>query len=392
MPDSPDFLDRAERLTRPELQRLLRLFVGEHGVSRLRLTRRRAACCAATLEAVIAECGEAARPLGLERISLPPMPPCRAKRAAGLKAAGLDALNVSLDALTPATFAKLSGNREVRPVLDGITAARDAGLPLKLNAVIVRGIANEDEILPPDALGDAAEAAAALHRVHAAGRPRRMVASARGQRSRNPATPERGIRGGRQRRAATIRPSYYSLHGADLAGSVAPEIGVIATVSNPFCASCDRLRLTSDGKLYPCLFSPKGTSLRDPLRAGADDAELSQLIRNTVWNKDAGYVAHPGYVERPIAMNTAGRLMQHHRRMLRRPHSKLVRSPNWSTWIWASPPPSPMPCADWPSAIPNWPCAATPWPWPSATRSLRAAARWRDGERMALIPPVASGG
>ena len=82
--------------------------------------------------------------------------------------------------------------------------------------------------------------------------------------------------------------------------------GVIATVSNPFCASCDRLRLTADGKLYPCLFSPKGVSLREPLRGGADDAELRALIRDTVWHKDAGYIAHPGYAERRIAMNSLG--------------------------------------------------------------------------------------
>jgi len=302
MPDSPDFLDRAERLSRPELRRLLRLFVGELGVTRLRLTggepllRR-------DLEAVIAECGEL-RPLGLERISLSTNAALLARRAAGLKAAGLDDLNISLDALTPATFAKLSGNREVQPVLDGITAARDAGLPLKLNAVIVRGI-NEDEILPLTRW--AMRQKLPLRFIEF------MPLDGRGEWSRQRVVSEAEIL---QRLRAEFDvaalprgndpASYYSLHGADLTGAVAPEIGVIATVSNPFCASCDRLRLTSDGKLYPCLFSPKGTSLRDPLRAGADDAELGQLIRNTVWHKDAGYVAHPGYAERPIAMNTLG--------------------------------------------------------------------------------------
>ena len=302
MPDSPDFLDRAERLSRPELRRLLRLFVGELGVTRLRLTggepllRR-------DLEAVIAECGEL-RPLGLERISLSTNAALLARRAAGLKAAGLDDLNISLDALTPATFAKLSGNREVQPVLDGITAARDAGLPLKLNAVIVRGI-NEDEILPLTRW--AMRQKLPLRFIEF------MPLDGRGEWSRQRVVSEAEILQHLRAEfdvAALPRgndpASYYSLHGADLAGAVAPEIGVIATVSNPFCASCDRLRLTSDGKLYPCLFSPKGTSLRDPLRGGASDTELGQLIRNTVWHKDAGYVAHPGYAERPIAMNTLG--------------------------------------------------------------------------------------
>src|SRR5882757_6131129 len=145
MPDSPEFMERAERLSRRELQQLLRLFVAELGVTHLRLTggepllRR-------DLEAVVAECGEL-RALGLERISLTTNAALLAKRAAGLKAAGLDDLNISLDALTPEVFARLSGNREVQPVLDGIIAAREAGLSFKLNAVVVRGI-NEDEILP----------------------------------------------------------------------------------------------------------------------------------------------------------------------------------------------------------------------------------------------------
>ena len=302
MPDSPDFLDRAERLTRPELRRLLRLFVGELGVTRLRLTggepllRR-------DLEAVIAECGEL-RALGLERISLTTNAALLARRAAGLKAAGLDDLNISLDALTPATFAKLSGNREVRPVLDGIAAARDAGLALKLNAVIVRGI-NEDEILPL--------ARWALQQRLPLRFIEFMPLDGRGEWSRQRVVSEAEILQ-RLRGEFEVAPlprgndpaAYYSLHGTDQANAGAPEIGVIATVSNPFCASCDRLRLTSDGKLYPCLFSPKGTSLRDPLRAGAGDAELGQLIRDTVWHKDAGYIAHPGYAERPIAMNSLG--------------------------------------------------------------------------------------
>jgi len=145
MPEAPEFMERADRLNRAELSRLLRLFVVELGITNLRLTggepllRR-------DLEAIIADC-QPLRALGLERISLTTNAALLARRAQGLKAVGLDDLNISLDALTPATFAKLSGERDVRPVLQGIAAAREAGLPLKLNAVVVRGI-NEDEILP----------------------------------------------------------------------------------------------------------------------------------------------------------------------------------------------------------------------------------------------------
>src|SRR5579859_8141012 len=117
MPERPEFMDRADRLTRPELRRLLRLFVTELGINRLRLTggepllRR-------DLEDVIADCAEL-RPLGLERISLTTNAALLARRAAELKAAGLDDLNISLDALDPKTFAKLSGGRSVGPVLEG---------------------------------------------------------------------------------------------------------------------------------------------------------------------------------------------------------------------------------------------------------------------------------
>jgi cyclic pyranopterin phosphate synthase len=298
MPESPQFMERPERLTRAELQRLLRLFVAELGVTRLRLTggepllRR-------DLEAVIADCGRM-RELGIERISLTTNAALLARRAESLKQAGLDDLNISLDALSPATFARLSGGRDVKPVLAGIEAAQAAGLPLKLNAVILRGI-NEDEILPLTrwALG----AKLPLRFIEF------MPLDGRGEWSRERVVTEAEIIGRlRTEYAVSALPrgndpaAYFRLGD----GAAAADIGLIATVSNPFCASCDRLRITADGALYTCLFAARGTSLRDPLRAGADDAALSALIRKTVWHKDAGYVAHPGYTERPIAMNSLG--------------------------------------------------------------------------------------
>ncbi|MDR3415372.1 MAG: GTP 3',8-cyclase MoaA [Nevskia sp.] len=298
MPDSPDFMERADRLSRAGLQRLLRLFVAELGVTHLRLTggepllRR-------DLEAVVAECGSL-RALGLERISLTTNAALLARRAAALKAAGLDDLNISLDALTPDTFARLSGNREVQPVLDGIAAARAAGLPLKLNAVIVRGV-NEDEILPLTRWAMAQQLPLRfiefmpLDGRHEWSQQRVVTQAEILQHLRGEFEIDPQPRG-------SDPAAYFRLRG----GTGAAKIGVIATVSNPFCSSCDRLRLTADGKLYPCLFSPKGVSLREPLQAGASEAELTALIRDTVWHKDAGYVAHPGYAERRIAMNSLG--------------------------------------------------------------------------------------
>lgn len=295
MPERPEFMDRADRLSRAELSRVLMLFVAELGVNRLRLTggepllRR-------DLEGII-EDAQALRPFGLERISLTSNAALLEKRAASLKAAGVDDLNISLDAIDPAIFAKLSGGRGIRPVLAGIGAARDAGIPIKLNAVIIRGI-NESEILPLARY--AAREQLPLRYIEF------MPLDGRGEWSRDRVVPQADILDAlRAEYAVTALPrsndpaAYYQLDGG-------PDVGVIATVSNPFCASCDRLRITADGALYPCLFSQHGISLRDPMRAGADDAALSALIRTTVWNKDAGYAANPGYSDRPIAMNSLG--------------------------------------------------------------------------------------
>ena len=83
------------------------------------------------------------------------------------------------------------------------------------------------------------------------------------------------------------------------------KLGVISTVSNPFCSSCDRLRLTVRGELYTCLFAQQGTPLAALLREGSPE-ELTRRIASAVWNKEAGYAAHRGPVERPITMHTLG--------------------------------------------------------------------------------------
>ena len=83
-------------------------------------------------------------------------------------------------------------------------------------------------------------------------------------------------------------------------------IGIISTVTNPFCTSCDRVRLSSTGGLYNCLFSPTALDLREALCAGADDDAMLASIRGHVWNKEAGYAEKPGYVERPITMHHLG--------------------------------------------------------------------------------------
>jgi cyclic pyranopterin phosphate synthase len=281
------------------LHRLLQLFVTELGITSLRLTggepllRR-------DLEGVIADC-QSLRVLGLERISLTTNAALLASRAAALKQAGLDDLNISLDGLTASVFRTLSGGRDIKPVLAGIDAAQAAGLKFKLNTVVIRGI-NESEVLPLTRY--AIDRNIALRFIEF------MPLDGRHEWSRERVVSQAEI-------LDRLRPHYgikAEPRGNDPAayfrleahGNPAAEIGIIATVTNPFCASCDRVRLTADGSLYPCLFSPNGTALRDRMRNGIDDAELAALIRDAVWHKDAGYVAHPGYAERPIAMNSLG--------------------------------------------------------------------------------------
>ena len=98
---------------------------------------------------------------------------------------------------------------------------------------------------------------------------------------------------------ATDEPARYYRVNGDYA------LGVISTISKPFCQRCDRLRLTATGELYACLFSAKGRNLRDLLRQGADDETLLEAIRQQVWFKEEGYAA-TGYVERPITMHALG--------------------------------------------------------------------------------------
>jgi cyclic pyranopterin phosphate synthase len=83
-------------------------------------------------------------------------------------------------------------------------------------------------------------------------------------------------------------------------------LGVISTVSNPFCSTCDRLRITATGELFTCLFSPVGMPLGARMREGADDAMLAAQIAKAVWLKDAGYASRPGPVDRPLTMHAMG--------------------------------------------------------------------------------------
>jgi GTP 3',8-cyclase len=295
MPEKPNWAPREQLLTRPELRRLLRLFVRELGITHLRFTGGEP-LLRVDLEEVVAE-SASLRGLGLARMSVTTNAYLLAARAHTLRLAGVADVNVSLDALTGATFERLSGGRPIGPVLEGIAAAQATGLPVKLNAVVIRGW-NEDEIVPLTRW--ALERRLPLRFIEF------MPLDGRGLWSADKVISERDIVARlADEFALTPLPrdhdpaTYYLLDGHY-------PLGIISTVTRPFCKACDRLRLTATGALYPCLFSAGGPSLRDAMRAGATDAELLAAIRRAVWNKDAGYEAKPGYVERPITMHVLG--------------------------------------------------------------------------------------
>ncbi len=271
------FLRRAELLSFEEITRLARLFVelggrkirlsgGEpllrHGIERL-------------IEQLAALRDAHGRPIELAMTTNGTLLAAKAKT---LKDAGLTRLTVSLDALDETIFQRVSDSgASVRTVLDGIAAAQAAGLaPLKVNMVVKRGL-NDSEILP------------LVRHFRRSGVILRFiefmdVGSTNGWRLNDVVSAQEILE--RIDRDFPLRPLEANYPGevarrwefADGGG----EIGVIASVTQAFCGDCSRLRLSTDGKLYTCLFATEGTELRAPMRAGEDDAQLRQRLE-TVW-------------------------------------------------------------------------------------------------------------
>lgn len=296
MPVQPQWLPKPQLLTSDEHQRLLQLFVTGLGITHLRLTGGEP-LLRPDLESLISNLA-ALRSQGLQRVSLTSNALGLTERAASLRQAGVDDINVSLDTLDPAHFLQLSGGRgHLDQVLTGIETAMAVGLPLKLNCVVIRGY-NDHDLLPLTRW--AIDRRIPLRFIEF------MPLDGRGAWSADKVVSEaeilQALRGAFRIESLprTQDPaSYYLVDGEH-------SIGIISTISNPFCSSCDRLRLTATGELFACLFSAKGRDLRGPLREGATDAELMQVVRGHVWHKEAGYAAQPGYVARPLTMHALG--------------------------------------------------------------------------------------
>ncbi len=226
------------------------------------------------------------------------------RRTAGvLKAAGLDRVNVSLDTLRPDVFKTLTRRDRHKDVLEGLEAAREAGLtPVKVNSVLMPGL-NDDEA--PDLLAWAVEHDYELRFIE------QMPLDAQHGWKREGMITAGDI-------LASLRTRFeLTAEGSDQRGSAPAErwlvdggphrVGVIASVTRPFCSACDRTRLTADGQVRTCLFATEETDLPAALRSDAPDEEIARIWRLAMWGKKAGAgLDDPSFVQPDRPMSAIG--------------------------------------------------------------------------------------
>lgn len=209
---------------------------------------------------------------GVPRVTLTTNGVLLGKLAGELAGAGLDALNVSLDAIRPDVFAKITGRQQLHKVLEGIDAAKAAGIPVKLNTVVMRG-SNEQEI--PALLRFAQEKGLVIRflelmkmgHLHASGDQHFFSAF-----EILAMIPETGYLSALPRKASATARYWQTGTGQ--------VFGIIANESIPFCSDCNRLRLDCSGKVYGCLSNPLGFSIR-----GVDEQGLKEILLQTLYQK-----------------------------------------------------------------------------------------------------------
>jgi len=291
------WIDREEILSFEEIERLVRVLVGM-GIEDVRLTggeplvRREFPALVGRLAAIE----------GIRDLSLTTNGYLLTDQAAALVAAGIDRVNVSIDSLARGRFFEITRRDALDRVLEGLEAiaAFPEVRPIKVNAVPMPGFGPEEvgrfcelarsrsfqvrfiEFMPLDGerawRSEDVLSGAAVREMVEAQHPLRVL----------PREPH-----------STARVYAF----ADGRG----EIGFVNPVTEPFCADCNRIRLTADGKLRTCLFSQHETDLRGPLRAGADDAEVERIIRDAVWRKELKHrINEPGFRPPARTMSAIG--------------------------------------------------------------------------------------
>jgi GTP 3',8-cyclase len=294
-----DWLPRPTLLTDDEVARLVRIGVELLGITEIRFTggepllRRGLPGIVARAAALRPrpELSVTTNAIGLDRLAGP------------LRAAGLDRVNVSLDTLRPDVFKTLARRDRLDDVLRGLAAAADAGLtPVKVNTVLMRGVND----------GEAVEL---LRFCLDHGYQLRFI-------EQMPLDAQHGWRRENMVSAGEIMdalsaefiliPDDSSARGSAPAETFVvnggpAKVGIIGSVTRPFCGACDRVRLTADGQIRNCLFAQDESNLRDPMRNGATDEELAELWRRAVATKLPGHgINEPGFLQPARPMSAIG--------------------------------------------------------------------------------------
>jgi len=280
MPQTPVWLPRDDILTYEEMRRVAVLFASM-GVDKIRLSggeplMRR------DVEKLIALLSKIP---GVHSVSVTTNGFLLPEKAAALKEAGLRGLTVSLHSLKPDRFSQITGGGPLERVLAGIKEAKRVGIkPLKINAVIIRGC-NEDEILDLASLANGGDVTVRFIEYMPFDGQRmwgmEKVVSGKDIVSRL-----------RERFELVLEPRESgSTAQIYRFGEGAGRIGIITSITEPFCGDCDRIRLSADGKIVPCLFDKAGFDLRPLLRGGASDAELKDFIIAAFHQKAPGVEA-----------------------------------------------------------------------------------------------------
>jgi cyclic pyranopterin phosphate synthase len=294
-----DWLPKPEVLTDDEVVRLVRIAVERLGVRQVRFTGGEPLLRRGLVD-IVARCSQITpRP----ELSLTTNGVGLVRLAPALAAAGLNRVNGSLDTLDPLRFEAISRRRRLSDVVEGLAAVAAAGLqPVKVNAVLMRGI-NDDEA--PRLLRWALDRGYQMRFIE------QMPLDAQHAWDREQMVTAEEI-------LSSLRAEYrLTPVGADERGSAPAEtwlvdggparVGVIGSVTRPFCGACDRTRLTADGQVRTCLFSREESDLRGALRGGATDSELAKRWRIAMAGKLPGHgIDDPGFLQPARPMSAIG--------------------------------------------------------------------------------------
>jgi GTP 3',8-cyclase len=298
-PEGLDWLPKSSQLTDDELIRLLTIAVERLGITEVRFTGGEPLLRRGLPDIVARTAQLRPRP----EISLTTNAIGLARLAEPLYAAGLDRINVSLDTLDAQTFIRLAHRDRLADVLDGLAAASAAGLaPIKINTVLMRDVNDHEAV---DLLQFCLDNRYQLRFIE-----QMPLDAQHGWRRENMVTADEIL--AMLKAKFELTPDDPAGRGSTPAEAFLVEggpakVGVIGSVTRPFCGACDRVRLTADGQVRNCLFARTESDLRAPLRSGASDDELAGRWRQAVASKLPGHgINDPGFLQPARPMSAIG--------------------------------------------------------------------------------------